>query len=194
MGPTFVGARQATYGQAPATVRQLEFLATLRKERVVDEALAGDIAFELEQPSGPSRKIVSELIDDLLKAPHTRSHQTLHGPKQNVLPDHLREIPAGRYAVDGADGKLRFVKVDRPEDGAWAGWTFVSTQAGDEFHRLQHDQANKALTRIHEAGARDASVRYGRELGQCGVCGRTLTDENSRAAGIGPVCVMKAGW
>jgi len=29
---------------------------------------------------------------------------------------------------------------------------------------------------------------YGTELGECGVCGRTLTDEKSRAYGIGPVC------
>jgi uncharacterized protein DUF6011 len=34
-------------------------------------------------------------------------------------------------------------------------------------------------------------VRYGQELGECGHCGRTLTDEASRAAGIGPVCASK---
>ncbi|MES2342166.1 MAG: DUF6011 domain-containing protein [Pseudomonadota bacterium] len=28
-------------------------------------------------------------------------------------------------------------------------------------------------------------------MGECGRCGRTLTDEASRAAGIGPVCASK---
>jgi len=34
----------------------------------------------------------------------------------------------------------------------------------------------------------DAGPRFGREIGRCYVCGRTLTDETSRALGIGPVC------
>lgn len=39
-----------------------------------------------------------------------------------------------------------------------------------------------------------ASNRNGRELGHCGVCGRTLTDEESRARGIGPICAENNGW
>ena len=39
----------------------------------------------------------------------------------------------------------------------------------------------------------DALARYGQELGECGVCGRELTDEQSRAIGIGPVCREKLG-
>jgi hypothetical protein len=34
-------------------------------------------------------------------------------------------------------------------------------------------------------------VRYGMLIGKCGVCGRTLTDEESRANGIGPVCAER---
>lgn len=33
-----------------------------------------------------------------------------------------------------------------------------------------------------------ARERYGREIGRCGICNRTLTDEESRRIGIGPVC------
>ena len=39
-----------------------------------------------------------------------------------------------------------------------------------------------------------ASVRYGHEIGACGVCGRTLTDSDSRERGIGPICAAKMGW
>jgi Family of unknown function (DUF6011) len=48
------------------------------------------------------------------------------------------------------------------------------------------------LAKIVMDGAEQASKRYGRELGNCGRCGRTLTDDASRAAGIGPVCASKA--
>jgi hypothetical protein len=36
-----------------------------------------------------------------------------------------------------------------------------------------------------------AMTRYGQELGHCGRCGRTLTDEESRGRGIGPDCWSK---
>lgn len=37
----------------------------------------------------------------------------------------------------------------------------------------------------------DEAKQYGALYGSCIVCGRTLTDENSIAAGIGPVCANK---
>lgn len=182
--------RNATYTTWPATDKQLAFLEKLRAERVVSQDLADDIRFELEQPAGPGKSAVSTLIDDLLKAPFQRSHQDKHGPKQPPLP----EVPAGRYAVDGADGTLKFYHVDRPEEGPWAGWTFVKVQASDDTYRVKGAAATEVLDAILAAGPQAASIRYGHELGSCGICGRTLTDESSRAAGIGPVCAAKAGW
>lgn len=41
---------------------------------------------------------------------------------------------------------------------------------------------------------KEAMLQYGRELGECGHCGRTLTNDHSRAAGIGPVCAKGKGW
>lgn len=35
---------------------------------------------------------------------------------------------------------------------------------------------------------------FGQVYGFCGVCGRTLTNEESKKRGIGPVCLEKAGW
>lgn len=187
---TVYAPRNATYTVVPATEKQLAFLKRLQAERVVSEKIAGDIAFELEQPTGPTKRIISEIIDDLLKAPYSRATQAKTGPKQPPLP----EVPTGRYAVEGRDGKLKFIRVSRPADGAWAGWTFVEVQAGDEFWRLKGDQPRKALEAVLAYGPKEASLRYGHELGHCGVCGRTLTDADSRAAGIGPVCRVKLGW
>jgi len=185
---TYVNApRNAVYTSYPATEKQISFLERLVSERLVDETLAADIAFELEQPSGPSKSGTSELIDDLMKLPYTRALQTKTGPKQQPLPD----VPGGRYAIE-KDGVVKFYRVDRPSDGKWAGWTFVKVQASDDFYPVKGAGAREVLDSILAAGTRAASVRYGHELGACGVCGRTLTDEDSRANGIGPICVL--GW
>ena len=39
-----------------------------------------------------------------------------------------------------------------------------------------------------------AAIAYGRETGSCSCCGRELTDPESVAAGIGPICAGKFGW
>lgn len=40
----------------------------------------------------------------------------------------------------------------------------------------------------------EEAKEYGTLYGMCCVCGRTLTDEDSIAAGIGPICGNKEGW
>lgn len=103
------------------------------------------------------------------------------------------DIPAGRYAVN-VNGTLWFVKVDRPEAGKWAGYTFVRRQLGSELNNVNKYTRNRVLKDIAAQGVRECAVRYGHELGQCAMCGRELTNEASRLAGIGPICADKNGW
>lgn len=102
-------------------------------------------------------------------------------------------FPAGRYALV-RHGVVKFYKVDRPTEGRWAGYVFVKGLAGDEEHAIRNRTEKAAILSEIGADVREASIRYGREIGSCGVCGRTLTDPESRAAGIGPVCAGKQGW
>lgn len=101
------------------------------------------------------------------------------------------DVKAGRYALVDCNGIVKFFKVDRPTEGKWKGWTFLSAQASDDFWPIR-DRARKAeiLSQI-ASDPYAALVRYGRELGVCGVCGRALTDAESRANGIGPICAAK---
>lgn len=106
-------------------------------------------------------------------------------------------VPAGRYAIDTADGAtnaLAFYRVDRPTEGRWAGRVFVKLITGGDEQRLSWATTQAVLVKIAEAGAAQASARYGHEIGACGVCGRQLTNDESRAAGIGPVCRANMGW
>jgi hypothetical protein len=102
------------------------------------------------------------------------------------------DVPAGRYCLD-LDGRTVFVKVDRPTEGRWAGYTFVRPQRSDFFgDRFDRQTQAKVLATI----AQDVTahlIRYGVELGECGNCGRTLTDETSRAVGVGPDCRKRLG-
>jgi hypothetical protein len=99
----------------------------------------------------------------------------------------MPDVPAGRYAVENEEGILRFYRVDRPEAGKWAGYTFVKIMASDEEHPVRGTAAKAVLAKI-AADPLAAMKRYGHEIGSCGKCGRTLTDPASIAAGIGPVC------
>jgi hypothetical protein len=103
------------------------------------------------------------------------------------------DVPAGRYALVNTDGIVKFYAVDRPTEGRWAGYVFVNALGSEERYPIR-DRAEKARI-LAEIGADvdDARVRYGVELGRCGNCGRALTDETSRQAGIGPDCADRLG-
>jgi hypothetical protein len=88
------------------------------------------------------------------------------------------------------DGEVKFYSVDNPERGKWAGYTFVSVQASDDYYPVKGAGRAEVLKLI-AADPEAASVRYGRLIGKCGRCSRTLTDESSRLAGIGPICAAK---
>jgi hypothetical protein len=96
-------------------------------------------------------------------------------------------VTDGRYAVE-EDGVLRFFKV---KNGSRPGFVFLDIQASDEWHSVRNVARIRAVLTLIAADPKEAMVRYGRELGVCGHCGRTLTDAASRAAGIGPICASK---
>ena len=159
-----------TSGEPKATDKQMSFLKALLEERGLDS-----------QRSEWTKREASAEIERLLHMPAKTKQST-------SLPD----VPAGRYAVED-NGSLKFYKVDRPTEGRWAGRTFVKVQASDREYPVKGGAAARVLSLI----ARDpkaAMLRYGREIGSCGHCGRTLTNEDSRAAGIGPICAGKMGW
>jgi hypothetical protein len=97
------------------------------------------------------------------------------------------EIPDGRYAVE-EDGALKFFKV---KNGNRPGFVFLDIQASDDWHAIRNVTRIRAIIDLIAVDPKAAMIRYGRELGVCGHCGRTLTDEASRAAGIGPICASK---
>lgn len=142
----------------------------------------------------------SKLIDWLKSLPRKdRPIETLGQWEEDERRNDLAstEVPAGRYAVateSGATNELAFYKVDRPTEGRWAGYVFVKHLLGGEEQRLSQKTAKAVLAKIAAAGPEAASAAYGHEIGRCGICHTRLTNDDSRARGIGPKCAANAGW
>lgn len=164
--------------------KAVEYLVSLWMERS-NKATAEQVRAWAKQQD---RRVVSDKIDWLKTQPKLQQDRAAGGSLER------HNVPAGRYAVTGSDGQTVFVKVDRPTEGQWAGRIFVKIQAGDDLHRTGRQVADALLGKIAADGVQAAMLRYGREIGSCGHCGRTLTNEESREAGIGPVCRGKMGW
>jgi len=169
----------------PATAAQLSFVSSLLRERIVPDEHA-DFAARLRSriDGGTLDKGDASAAIEWLKRREVNTT-----PAASVTAPEF-EVPAGRYAIE-VDGTVKFYRVDRPTEGRWAGYTFVKVQASDDLYPVRGASAQIVLDAIRNDGPLNASVRYGRAIGACGRCGRTLTDADSIANGIGPICASK---
>lgn len=168
--------------EEPATERQVDFMLTLERQKISEPLRK--MRSELE---AMSKKDASAAISDLLKKPSLPGQETASA--RSGKPD----VDAGRYAINGHDGTTKFYRVDRPTEGRWNGYTFVKIQASETWYDVKGAAAQAVLTEIAK-DPKAAMLRYGKEIGKCGHCGLTLTNEESRERGIGPICASKLGW
>lgn len=164
-----------------ATDKQLAFLEDLLTKRQLNPGMESGAMMALARQA--TRSEVSSMISVVKALPY----------KPRAKDPRTPDVPAGRYAVKGPDGEFVFIKVDRPTDGRWKGYTFVKRQSGGNYINVRGNEAQDILHAI-AADPNQAMRMYGILLGKCGHCGRALTDAESRAAGIGPVCAGKMGW
>ena len=148
--------------------------------------------------------MTSALIDTLI-ADRDRARARRQRRRVEVSELHTPDVPASRYALDNGAGSLDFVQVDRPTKGRWAGRTFVERLIGSpgDFRkvRLPRDAQQDFLARIAAdrfedagrslAGSEAAAVRFSRHFTVCAACLSPLTDDDSRARGLGPVCAKR---
>jgi hypothetical protein len=83
---------------------------------------------------------------------------------------------------------ITFFRVWIGDRGGWNVQMFVS----DDLRRveLNYDTKMWVLKKIAK-NPEKASARFGHEFKRCGICGRGLTKDESRARGIGPVCAER---
>jgi hypothetical protein len=120
---------------------------------------------------------------------------------RHALQDVLKALPmqhhsGTRYAIPHTDNPDAYTYVWMKESKRTGNRYLVTGVGGGlgdlvwSFCKIE----NGALT-IARRIAEDphaAMIRYGQVVGACGHCGRTLTNQASRDAGIGPVCAAKS--
>lgn len=108
-------------------------------------------------------------------------------------------LPSGEKVLGGSYGiktkkderfanDVSFFKVWIGDRGGWRVQYYVS----DDLHRVQLsvDTQIDILKKIAKNPAK-AAARFGHEFGHCAICGRGLTNDESRERGIGPVCAER---
>lgn len=184
-----------SYLNNTASTGQLGLLSTILTERVVPADAADRLAGRIADRNVTVAQFRTYL--DYLKAQPKVGQATVTAEVTVAgMPD-ATVVPEGRYAVAteaGAINTLAFYKVDRPTEGKWAGRVFVKHIVSDNEERMSFAASKAILAKIAAVGAAEASAAYGHEIGSCGVCGRQLTNDESRERGIGPICVDKMGW
>ena len=163
-----------------ATEKQLEYLKALRDGKDLSQLTVEQIVWlnEADFDSFPSKypkQRMSQVIEQLVELPWKKKELSGNDPATFDVQD-------GRYAVEKEDGTLMFYSV---KNGKYK--TFVDVWASDTRYPIQSKIEAKRILEAIKADP-DAGPRFGREIGKCYVCGRTLTDELSRSLGIGPVC------
>jgi hypothetical protein len=162
----------STQTVARATEPQRSFITTLRSERV----LAADVDARLTDrlPTMDAR-LASQTITWLLAQPKKAMSDI----------ETATEPEPGYYSVTW-NGALRFYCV-REGQGRWAGRRFLNRFRSDDLDRPTRQEVKDVYAAIL-ANPAEAQKRFADETVCCYVCGRRLTDAESRELGIGPVC------
>lgn len=180
------------------SIKQVEFLTSLLHDAFTlrgmsalhaDQATAEAIQRMHDRGEWTKRHVSARIDKGVEVCKQLRAEQAA-APVAPAAP--LAEVVAGYYALDGSEHATNtavFYAVDRPTEGKYAGRTFVKQIiGGSRGDRVGRAQVPAVLARILAVGIAESQARYGREIGRCGVCNRTLTDDESRRLGIGPVC------
>jgi hypothetical protein len=107
-------------------------------------------------------------------------------------------IPVGYYATPGrGSNEFDFWKVERPEDGKYAGFTFIKRVLGGgsagqtRVIRIHMSEQRLSLAAIARHGIEESRQLYGDKMKRCTKCNRDLTDDLSIARRMGNDCWNK---
>ncbi len=151
--------------------------------------LTDDVIADIKKNKAQSHRLIKFLINQpRVQAPIAPVERTPE--PEPVAPTRARldfkAIPDGNYAVR-EDGVIKFYRVSTGKSG----YKNVQVRASDDLHMLFGRAGIAVLHRIVEAGLAESAMLFATELGRCWRCGKSLTDEESRARGMGPDCASK---
>lgn len=168
-------------GGVKLTQPQMELIFRLRRELGVTENDATR-AFIANLTKAEASPMIDSLIE---QAKAQRSAQRVQQADAKRRAERV-ELEAGIYLVDGT-----VYKVQKAIHGS--GNMYAKVLVTDAPGVAHFDYAPGAIRKIRPENRMnlDQAKEYGAVYGVCCNCGRTLTDESSIEAGIGPVCSRK---
>jgi hypothetical protein len=160
---------------------QRAYISGLLREREVPEKIVAVVTAGIDSWSWDQASLA---IDKLKTFPRKAKAPSGKGPGG------YPEFEDGYYALREEDGNVHFYRLAHQDSpgSTYHGWPTIEAQASDDLHLIKNRDRKIAIINAVNADPQAARLLYADELGHCYVCGRTLTDETSRALGIGPIC------
>lgn len=156
----------------PATDAQLSYIRGL-VNRKYEEA-----------DRGPYLAFLDKGVLDIVRASQIISHlKTLPDAEGTSEVAAHEDVEVGLYLVDGVAYKVKRAVYGSGFLYAYR-WDEASTSFVKEAGAVRKIRASHRMT-LEEAGP------YGLAMSACAHCGRPLTDEESIARGLGPICAEK---
>lgn len=143
-----------------------------------------------DQTPAPPAPIAAQAYVNAVQ-PGVQAHTQQAAPAVEKEPwfDEL-QVPVARYAVMTAGG-LKFIKVRENTQPKYRRYRKVILMSSDNEVFIKDWREKKALLeQVIKQGFDFSKKLYGKHIGECGECGRTLTSE-WRDIGIGPDCYQK---
>ena len=169
--------------ESEATEKQVLFLRKLARNNgllkgtpldKIDEAMETEV---MRAYFACTKKVATRRIDKLI------AQNKELAAKGAVIPEPVqKDIKDGFYKIEDAVFKVVHGRNDNQYAKQLEGSRWV--YAPGAIRKLRTDSRTVSLS-LTEAAA------FGKLYGKCMCCGRTLTDEGSIAAGIGPICQGK---
>jgi hypothetical protein len=161
--------------------------------------LGGDMVYAAKLNRGDASDYIERLLAQKETNPVLPQPQVDEQSKTLIPLDMLKVVPDGRYAArQDENDEYDFFRVSRPKSGRFKDAVKVQTQHSDLLKEMivlwpsgrvsVYSRGSEANFLLAILDPRSAGIRYGRHIGKCMKCGKTLTDNRSRYYGIGPDC------
>lgn len=181
---TYSQPAQTTY-RTDASPAQKKLIDDLMRDRECP-VLTEDVVEGIKNDRAQTRRF----IDFLLAQPRRAYVAPVEPVPAPAAPARARlnfdEISDGNYALPGEGDEIKFYRVSR--NGQWVN---VQVRASDSLFPVKGRAGIAVLHKIVEFGLAESRMLFATRLERCWMCGKSLTDETSRARGMGPDCANK---
>lgn len=176
--------RSSATGNSP-TDKQVSYFRSLVEQKIAPEARAA-FTDAVESASWTKAKL-SDVIDSLRSMPYLERKPVQAAGAAKAAPAGRTEPEEGFYLVESAGAEPTVYKVQRSQTGNLYAKQLDNSSGSFDYVGRSPFRSLTEDTKL----TLERAAQFGQLYGMCCICGRTLTDESSIAAGIGPICAAK---